>query len=259
VKEEFKELSEYLTPLTGFFHEYMNQIYADESLSDVDVLLLSIYLTDREQGKVGARYDKCKEKFRRFGRQFFRQTVYQAQKRGLIRKENNNLYLLVKGVKRLNELLGQKHMAPVYVIKAGEIFSGVKFFEEFLAKELNGDEILICDPYISSHTLYPFTILKGKIKKIKILTTHILDFEKFWEYKSRFEQEMQVAIEIKRNIHIHDRYLICGNRAWTIGTSVKDLGRKDTLIREVSEIATSLTDLFNVRWNEGETVSKSGR
>jgi len=251
MKEKIKEILEKYK-LSGFFHEYLDRIYVDDSLSDLDVLLLTIYIIDLKQEKSGASYNECKSLFESFGKRYFKQTVYRAQKNSYIKKENEVLYFLIKGVKRLRELLGEKHKAPVYVIKAGEIFSSMRFFEEFLTKEIEGDEILLCDPYISPSTLHPFTVLKGKVKSIKILTTNIFEPEKFRKYKERFERETKISLQIKQNPNIHDRYLICGSRAWTIGSSIKDLGNKDTLIREVSEVVSSLTELFSSRWKESE-------
>jgi hypothetical protein len=251
MKEKIKEiLSEKLNRLGGFFHEYQDRIYVDDSLSDLDVLLLTIHIIDQAHEKAGASYAECKNLFEFFGRQYFRQTVYRAQKESYIKKENQVLYFLVKGVKKLRELLGEKYKAPIYVIKAGENFSGIRFFEEFLTKEIEGDEILLCDPYISPSTLYPFVVLKGRIKSIKILTTNIFEPEKFQEYKKKFENETRISVQIKRNTNIHDRYLICGLKAWAIGSSIKDLGNKDTLIREISEIVSSLTEMFSLRWKE---------
>jgi hypothetical protein len=61
-----------------------------------------------------------------------------------------------------------------------------------------------------------------------------------------------ISVQIKRDSNIHDRYLICGIKARAIGSSIKDLENKDTLVREISEIASPLTNLFSFRWGEGE-------
>lgn len=255
MKEKIKEILAEKNSLRGFFHEYLDRIYADNFLSDLDVLLLTIYIIDQKQEKAGASYEECKSLFELFGRRYFKQAVYHAQKNSYIEKKNRTLYFSIKGVKKLKELLGEKYESPVYVIKAGETFSGMRLFEEFLARETKGDEILLCDPYISSSTLHPFTCLKGKVRSIKILTTNISEVEKFHEYKKKFERETQISIQIKQNRSIHDRYLIFGDKAWSIGSSIKDLGNKDTLIKDISEVKHSLINIFSFRWREGEELS----
>lgn len=62
---------------------------------------------------------------------------------------------------------------------------------------------------------------------------------------------MNISIEIKINQKLHDRYLICGEKCWHFGTSIKDLGNKDTIIKEISEVYQSMKELFEVRWEEG--------
>jgi predicted PolB exonuclease-like 3'-5' exonuclease len=74
--------------------------------------------------------------------------------------------------------------------------------------------------------------------------------EKFNDYKKKFEKETGTKIEIRKNLKIHDRWLICGDKCWSIGSSIKDLGNKDTLIKELDGVTSSLTDLFQLRWDE---------
>ncbi len=60
----------------------------------------------------------------------------------------------------------------------------------------------------------------------------------------RFKEETNINVEVKLNRKIHDRYLISGGRCWSIGTSIKDLGNKDTVIKEISEVTDSLKQLL---------------
>jgi hypothetical protein len=66
---------------------------------------------------------------------------------------------------------------------------------------------------------------------------------------------MPAFSEIKINKKIHDRFIICGDMCWSIGSSIKDLGNKDTIVREINEVAFSLRHLFLQRWDEGEPSS----
>lgn len=83
------------------------------------------------------------------------------------------LFILIKGIKKLNTLLKQILKTPVWIIKSGQCFTSKILLEEFLMEIINDPEILLCDPYISSETLYPFRVLKKRIKSLKILTANI--------------------------------------------------------------------------------------
>ncbi len=248
-----KILKEKLSHISGLFHKYHGKYLADDSLSDVDVLLLSLHIGGEFKQVYEVDYELVKKIFISLGRKgdSFRKAVYSAKKKKYIDKENDKLVIKVQGVKKLEDILGQLHKAPVFIIKSGKYFTAVRKFEEFLHEEVQAEEIWLCDPYISPSTLFPFLILKGKIKRMKILTYNIQEIEKFKEYKKRLEKETGIEVKVKLNRKIHDRYIIADKKCWWIGTSIKDLGNKDTIIKEVSELSRSLKELFMERWEEG--------
>jgi len=248
-------LKEKLPYASGLFHEYRGKYLADDSLSDVDVLLLCLHIGGEYKQAYEIEYELAKDIFVNLGRkkENFRKAVYSSRKKGYIDKKDKKLIILVKGVKRLEKILGQLHKVPVFIIKSGEHFTAIKKFERFLLEEIEDEEIWLCDPYLAPSTLFPFTIMKGRIRKINILTSNIQEIEKFKNYKKRLEKETGIKVEVKINRKIHDRYIIAGEKCWWIGTSLKDLGNKDTVIKEVSEVWHSLKQLFIERWNEGET------
>jgi len=243
---------EFPPELAGLLHKYRNRVLTDDNLVDTDVLLLSIYLIEHMDKKTGIKYTDCKDLFISLGRKEdnFRKVVYYAKKESLIEEKDRMLYFLIKGLKRMRERLSQAERKSIYIIKSGGNFTATKIFEEFLSTEIQYKEILLCDPYISPSTLFPFLVLKGKVESIKILTFNIFDKEKFKEYKEKMKKETGISIEVQTNKKIHDRYLICDNKCWYIGSSIKDLGNKDTTIKEISEVVTSMKDLFSKRWNE---------
>jgi len=251
-----KILEKNLSHISGLFRKYRGKYLVDSSFSDVDVLLISLHIGGEYKQAYEIDYELTKEIFVSLGRRKdnYRKAIYEARKRRYIRKLDNKLAFLSDGVKRLENILGQLYKAPVFIVKSGKYFTAIRRFEEFLEEEIQGDEIWLCDPYISSFTLFPFLILKNRIKGIKILTSNIQQPEKFREYKKRLEKESGIKVEIKVNRKIHDRYLISGNKCWWIGTSLKDLGNKDTMIKEISEVIHSLKQLFLERWNEGHAL-----
>ncbi|MGQ9719565.1 MAG: hypothetical protein ACUVWK_07005 [Nitrososphaerales archaeon] len=224
---------------------------ADDSLSDMDVILLSVYFIEHNNKKAGVEYDECKQLFTRLGRKEanYKANIYLAKKISLIEVTDTVLNLTIGGLKRIRKMLGQIEKTPVHVIKSGQSFTAIKLLEE-----IKSDEILLCDPYISSITLFPFSILKGKVKSIKILTFNIHDSDKFREYRIKMEKETGITIGVKVSKKIHDRYLISGDKCWSFGSSIKDLGNKDTTIREISEVTTSVRDLFSERWDESDEL-----
>lgn len=244
--------------LSGVFHKYYDRVLVDDSLSDKDAILLAIYLIEQQNGKAGVDYADCKELFIFLGRKGdpnYKVNVHNARKESLIEQKDSVLYFLSGGLKRIRDLLGQVQKAPVYVIKSGQNFTARKLLEEFLTQEIKSEELWLCDSYVSSTTLFPFSILNGKVKSIKILTTYVQDSDKFRDYKNKMEKETSITIEVKRSNKIHDRYLITGDKCWSFGASIKDLGNKDTTIREISEVTASMKDLFTERWSESTDFS----
>jgi len=248
---------ELTSELSGLFHRHYDMVLADDSLSDMDVILLGLYLIEHNSKSAGASYDNCKNLFTLLGRRAvnFKANVHNAKKKWLIEQKDSILYLTIGGLKRIRKVLGQIEKSPVHVIKSGQSFTAIKLLEEFLAQEIQSEEILFCDPHISSSTLFPLSRLKGKVRSIKILTSNVHDSDKFREYKKKMEKETDMAIGVRLTNKIHDRYLISGDRCWSFGASIKDLGNKDTTIREISEVTASMKDLFAERWDESNDFS----
>ena len=236
--------------ISGLFHEYNDKFLVDDSLSDMDVFLLTIYIIEKESSKSGVEYNRVREAFSLLGRKYkpnFLVAVHNAQKLGLIEQKNKVFYFLIKGLKKIRDVVGQIGEAPVHIIKSGKNFEAIKLFEDFLHNEIKGGEIKICDSHISSSTLMPFSDLK--LKKIRIITSKIHDKEKFDEYAQKMLKQ-EISIEVKENDKIHDRFILNNNKCWNIGASIKDLGNKDTIIKEISEVFDSMNSLFEERWKE---------
>lgn len=238
--------------LSGLFHKYYDRVLADASLSDKDVALLAIYFIEQQNGKAGTEYSVCKDLFVSLGRKEpnFKVNIHNAKKESLIKQEDSTIFFSSAGLARIRELLGQVEKARVYVIKSGESFTAIKLFEEFLLKEVDSKDVMLCDSYVSPSTLFPLLVLKGKVSSIKILTSNIQDSDKFNDYRAKMKRETGISIEVKVNRKIHDRYLLFDEKCWSIGSSIKDLGNKDSTIREISEVASSMRELFLERWNE---------
>lgn len=238
--------------ISGLFHKRHDILIADNSLTDIDVILACIYLIENANKKAGVEYSECKEMFVSLGRKDdnFRASLSRAKKNSFLREESRKLFFLSNGLNRIRKVLGQVAKAPVYVIRSGQNFSAIRLFEEFLTLQIEIGDLLVCDSHISHSTLFPFLVLKGKIKSLKILTANVHDTAKFKDYKKKMIKELSIPIEVKINSKIHDRFIISEDKCWSIGSSIKDLGNKDTVVREISEVASSMKDLFKDRWSE---------
>ena len=242
--------------LSGLFHKYQDTYLVDDSLSNPEVLLLCINLIDEINKKSRSKYENIKDLFISLGKKEnnFNVAVTRAKQRKWIELKDNCFFIQIGGLKKIREILGQVGKAPVYIIKYGHHFQARKLFEEFLSEEIVYDEVLLCDSYVSHLTLFPFSVLKGIIKSIKILTSNVYDSAKMKAYKKEMEKELAISVEIKNNNKIHDRFIICGDKCWTIGSSIKDLGNKDATIKEISEVTSSMKNLFCERWNEASDI-----
>src|SRR5688500_17777769 len=91
--------------LNGVFHRHHDRYLADESLSDIEVFLLGIFLIEGDAGKAGAAVNDVKRRFVSFGRKErpnFGVTIHNAKKNRLIEDKNGTLTLLVKGLKKFS-------------------------------------------------------------------------------------------------------------------------------------------------------------
>lgn len=244
-----------LTDAFNFLHEHGNTYLVDETLSDCDVILIALFL--RESLLESTAEYKIRLIFESFGcsTRSWDNAATEAVKAGYVEvyedySKKEYMRLLIRGLKRIEDIFGRISATKHHIIKSGEAFTAKKLFEDFLKAEIEKGVILLCDPYISPSTLYPFSELSGKVDSLKILTANILEKGKFEKCLTDLKDETEISVEVRINRKIHDRYLISEKRCWTIGTSIKDLGNKDCIIKEVSDIVQSLSDLFWERWEE---------
>lgn len=125
-------------------------------------------------------------------------------------------------------------------------FDAFKDIEEILRSAKN--EIKIIDPYVD-HTLFTLYLIETPEDiDIKLLTYNMYD--KFKEVARKFKAQRS-KFKVRRSDKIHERYIIVDNRAWIIGQSIKDAGRKPLSIIELNDVSTAFK-LFEKIWNESE-------
>ena len=105
-------------------------------------------------------------------------------------------------------------------------------------------EVEIIDAYVDS-SLFPlyFHELPCTIT-LKLLTMKM--GEKFELVAKKYKQQ-HVNFEVRKSDEVHDRYLIVDNRAWIIGQSIKDAGKKPLYIVQLED-AKKVKAMFTKLW-----------
>jgi hypothetical protein len=152
------------------------------------------------------------------------------------------------GVRRVTKKKGNQTLIP-----AGNEFTGQRLVRLVFADSKKSLDVL--DPYVGAELLdrlddagvvVKLRLLTGK--KAKLSASYFAAFSK--RYKSA---ELRVLEEDK----LHDRFIIVdANTAYHIGHSIKDLGKKDTNVSAVNDIA-SLKRLFEQRWAEAKPLTET--
>jgi hypothetical protein len=86
-----------------------------------------------------------------------------------------------------------------------------------------------------------------------LLTQSISDKGTFQRELKDFQKEFpEIEVEVRifpPKTTLHDRYMLSNDAAWSIGSSLKDLGNKDTLVTRLGdEIRFALAEVFEKRW-----------
>jgi len=142
------------------------------------------------------------------------------------------------------------------IIPPGEPFtSSLKLKEIF--RSVQGYAKII-DPYVDERTL-EFLISIPKGLQIKVLTEHTGGEEKERQFKracQRFKTE-RPKFEIRKCKPklIHDRFLLTQTQGWSIGSSLKDIGKKLSMIKEISTQSKNETEKkFDEMWKSAEDI-----
>lgn len=244
------------------FYVFHDRLLLDSEISDTDTLLLCIYMLSNKNKTSKVKYQDAKSLFAALGRNEdnFRKFVHYLRKKGMIDRleENGDVYLSLRfnGLKRVKMLLGEEVGIRTWFIQAGKVYSGKRFFEEEVISKLNG-EVKICDPYCGVGTL-DILVDISKDVKIYLLTRSVEDREKFKRYLAYLAKEkpnVKIEVRILSKPKLHDRYILCKDKCWSVGHSLKDLGKKDTIISQLSEgVINALHLAFDVRWKEATPI-----
>ena len=241
----------------GLFRPYQDTYLVIDKLTDKDTILLSILIIDNWVAKRGAGdLDALKKLFSYLGRipaNFWANRTL-VKNQGLVDEEDGRFFVTMKGLQTLERAAGVIENTSIYIIEGGKNFTAIELFKDIIAKLPKADKLMLMDEYLSYQTLIPFIAVKGRFAVFNIITSNIYEDKKDLEaYIEKFKKETNIEVNIKISHKSHDRILIAGDKCFAIGSSIKDLGNKDTLITDISVIADSIKDLFEDRWAEADT------
>jgi len=247
-----------LTFAKRLFNPFYNKIYLIEDVDYKDSVLLAVYMACNQKRSSTVSYEDAKEVYLKFGRRkdYFKSYLPRVVKEELIEREGDALTLTSKGIMRVKEVLGSEFGVKTFLIKAGETFSGRRKVEEIIFENLSGT-VYICDPYIDERTLDFLSKIPGEAH-IFLLTKLVSNPRKFKRCLDDFVQEyrnIDLEIRIHKGNVLHDRFIVVkeGKLAYSMGTSLNGIGKKDCLITELpKEIIEALTELFEHRWSEAQ-------
>jgi len=267
-QSENSTLFEYFPPAEikwarSVIYEFHDKLFLDDKLSGTNALLIAFYMCSNKNKCSEVEYNEVRDLFVKLGRRKndFKVYLHRARKEGLIdeRKVNKSklLSLKIKGLKTVKNLLGQSSGAKALLIKSGTIYSGKKLFKEIVLSKPSFT-IKICDPYVGVRLLDILSEITSKCE-IYILTQTIERSKQFKRELEDFKKEFQnikIEIRVLEGNKLHDRYIITETDYWSIGSSIKDIGKKDALITKLpDEIKYALAEVFNRRWQNAKPLN----
>jgi hypothetical protein len=121
---------------------------------------------------------------------------------------------------------------------------------EELFEKLDG-EVRICDPYLSSGTL-DYLAQSARAANVRLLTENVQDSSRLKRDLAAFRKEHPTPLEVRVSQagQLHDRYIIYKDGMFWVGSSLKDLGkRQSVVVRLSSTFATEMSRAFEREWN----------
>jgi hypothetical protein len=158
-----------------------------------------------------------------------------------------------KLMKRGEDELRGVGLEPI-LVDPDKPFSSIRKFEGGL-EVLEGD-VRICDTYVSSRTL-DYVAQIAKAASIKLLTENIQDSSRLKRDLVAFATEHAAPIEVRVSPpgHLHDRYILHRDGMLIIGASLKDMGKKQSVVIPLScAIAAEISRAFDREWGRASKL-----
>jgi hypothetical protein len=150
---------------------------------------------------------------------------------------------------RIQSSGSQSKSKTAILIQAGQPYTALREVEEILrqAKEY----VKIVDPWLGEEALDLFWKLPLTVH-VQVLTRTVVKPDRFRSAYYRLIQEKRGHIEIRQSDsrELHDRFVITENSAWSLGPSLKDLGKKLGTITKISDekVMDQMETFFDRIW-----------
>jgi len=151
-----------------------------------------------------------------------------------------------KHLKVLGSLLDEPQMPREITVTEAQPFRTKSEVREFLAAITT--ELVVVDNYVSPGTL---DCLREVPTSIRLLTggRDASIASGFDAALNDFKAEGH-ALEVRRHLKLHDRYLICNERCWLVGSSLKDAGKKSFSMIELVDGRAAIVREVEHKWQE---------
>jgi hypothetical protein len=136
------------------------------------------------------------------------------------------------------------------LVDPSRALTSIRAVEEIL-RSLRGD-IRVCDTYVDSKTLDYVAEMKGATG-VQLLTENVQDSSRLKRDLSAFEKEHRIPIELRISApgRLHDRYVLHADGMLLVGASLKDIGKKQSMIVALSTSVSSEVDRgFGRAWHD---------
>jgi hypothetical protein len=138
------------------------------------------------------------------------------------------------------------------LIHAGETFTANRVLREILQEAHS--ELCVIDPYLGAEIFDLIEDINPNLK-LRLLSSDKAPKALKVTFKAFREQYPSAELRITDEDKIHDRYILLdGSRAFHVGHSLKDLGRKDTQINVVKNPRLQFR-LFEERWEKANAIT----
>ena len=186
----------------------------------------------------------------------FVQRIQKAQDGTRVKTRINSTIKAIKYIKSKNLIFN--HEIPVQAPKEILLPGGTPFTGYVELKNILGsvtDYVKIIDPYINADTLERLLAVPDNIPIMFLSENTGGKNEKRLLRSCRDFLVEKPNFNLKKCKGLHDRYIITKSNGWTIGSSLKDFGKKMSSISPLSnELKKEVEKTFDQLWNESKSL-----
>ena len=184
----------------------------------------------------------------RFGIAVYRQRVagiLESEKGGAVTRIGKKSPARYKLMRAGEDEISATDTQALFIDPANAL-SSIRKVEAIFA--LLAGDLLICDTYVDSKTI-DYLALAQHATSIKLLTANVQDASRFRRDLAAFAKQHKIPIEVRQGTGLHDRYVIYPAGMLMIGSSIKDVGKKQSLVVKLpTSFAVEMTAAFYRVW-----------